>query len=109
MVPNRILIANMFLCSEWFDCSLSIKFFFCKANIVIFVSIKDFLYAILAIHSKHKYQFRSFLYHYICNIDIVISMIKYWIRLHEDKFKFIFQQEKYFDNIKELSNRSTLE
>jgi hypothetical protein len=42
----------------------------CKANIVIFVSIKDFLYAILAIHAKHKYQFRSFLYHYICKLRI---------------------------------------
>jgi hypothetical protein len=45
-------------------------FFFCKANIVIFVSIKDFLYANLAIHAKHKYQFRSFLYHYICKLRI---------------------------------------
>jgi hypothetical protein len=40
------------------------------ATIVIFVSIKDFLYAILAIHAKQKYQFRSFLYHYICKLKI---------------------------------------
>ena len=40
------------------------------ATIVIFVSIKDFLYAILAIHAKQKYQFRSFLYHYICKLRI---------------------------------------
>jgi hypothetical protein len=28
--------------------------------------------------------------------------------INKCSFKFIFQQEKYFDNIKELSNRSTL-
>jgi hypothetical protein len=54
--------------------SLSIKFFFCKANIVIFVSIKDFLCAILAIHAK---QINSSLYYSPNKCSICIYIRRY--------------------------------